>query len=244
MTSPQRVFPNPTQDTLIAFIYHTNRIERIPMNKRTIDAALSQKESDPYVEGHLRAITLIQQLATDPGLIPDKVTTIFDFDNKFPWLRRIHRNVMRPVAEFGVMQLDTSYIHPTDVGVYRSSHKFLKRHDERGNLFQVNMPDPIFVRELLTEWAQDLCKFHNEYKGTIDYGRYTQDDVKLFVDKAYESNLKLCCIKPFEDGSNRVGRLIENLLRMNWGLPWKTINFDDKDQLLDDLREMQTRFSK
>lgn len=242
MTSQQRSFPPPSQDTLIAYIYHTNRIERIPMDKRTIEAAINQKEPNPYVEGHLRAITLVQQLAPKTDLIPDQVTSIFDFDEKFSWLKRIHRNVMRPVAEYGAMMLDTSYIHPTEVGVYRQTHKSLKRHDQNQNLVTVEFPDPIFVRELLTEWAQDLCKFNNEMRHTIEYGRYSQDDVDQFVAKAYEANLKISCIKPFTDGSNRVGRLAENLLRLNWGLPWKIIKFDDKDELLDDLREMQSRF--
>jgi hypothetical protein len=212
------------------------------MDKNKIEKTLKQKDADPYVEGHLRAITLVQQLAEDPELIPTTVTSIFDFDNKFPWLKRMHRNLMRPVSEMGLKMLDNSQIKPEEVGVYRQSTKSLKRHDANGNLVTVEFPDPLLVRELLTEWARDICQFHDEHRRTIEYGRYTNDDIDLFVNKAYESNLKISCIKPFADGSNRVGRLVENMLRLNWGLPWKIIPFDKKDELLKDLREMQDRF--
>ena len=236
-----RVFPEPSQDTLIAFIYHTNRIERIPMNKRDIEDAIAQREPNPYVEGHLRAITLVQQLAPDPKLLPERVNTIFEFDEKFPWLKRLHRNLMRPVAEFGVMTLDPSIIHPTDVGSYRQTAKSIRT--ERDNMIiDVEMPGPLTIREHLRDWANDLCSFHNDMRRTIEYGRYSDSDTEALVDKAYEANLKLSCIKPFTDGSNRTGRLVENLLRLNWGLPWKIISLDDKDQLLDDLRNMQSRF--
>ena len=211
------------------------------MDKRTIEEAIKENSPNPYVEGHLRAITLVQQLATDPNLIPDSVNTIFEFDEKFPWLRRMHRNLMRPIAEYGQMMLDPSYIHPTEVGVYRQTPKFIKREEER-RIVDVAMPDPLFVRELLTEWGRDICQFNNDMQRVIEFGRYSSEDVEAFVAKAYEANLKLSCIKPFSDGSNRLGRLVENLLRLNWGLPWKIIKFEEKDELLQDLRRMQDNF--
>lgn len=211
------------------------------MSKRVIDDTLAKREGNPYVEGHLRAITLVQQLAVNPNLLPERVDTVFDFDEKFPWIKRLHKNLMRPIAEFGVMALDPSYIHLNEVGVYRHSAKFIRTEKENA-IIDVEMPDPLVLRELLRDWGNDLCQFHNEMRRTIEYGRYSDDDTEAFVNKAYEANLKISCIKPFTDGSNRLGRLIENLLRLNWGLPWKIITFDDKDSLLDDLRKMQARF--
>lgn len=237
-----RVFPETSQDVLIAFIYHTNRIERIPMNKKIIEDTLYQKESNPYVEGHLRAITLVHQLAVDPDLLPNQVNTIFEFDDKFAWLKRLHRNIMRPIAEFGVMTLDNSLIHPNDVGAYRQSSKSIKS-EQNNIIIDIEMPGPLTIREHLKNWANDLCSFHNKMKRTIEYGRYSKLDTEALIDKAYEANLKLCCIKPFTDGNNRLGRLVENLLRLNWGLPWKIIQIDDKEQLLNDLRKMQKQYS-
>ena len=236
-----RTFPEPSQETLIAFMYHTNRIERIPMSKRVIEDTLTKKDTNPYIEGHLRAITLIQQLAVDPNLLPEKVNTVFDFDEKMPWLKRIHRNLMRPIAEYGIMTLDKSYIHINDVGSYRQVSKSI-RSEKENVIVDVEMPGPLVIRELLVEWANDLCQFHNDMRRTIEYGRYSNEDTDKMVDKAYEANLKISCIKPFTDGSNRTGRLVENLLRLNWGLPWKIITLDEKEKLLDDLRTVQQRF--
>lgn len=236
-----RVFPEVSKDTFIAFIYHTNRIERIPMNKRTIETAISGKEPNPFVEGHLRAITLILKLATDPNLIPNKINNTFELDEKIPWLKKIHRNIMRPVAEFGETMLDQSYIHRNDVGNYRQSYKSIKTETENA-IIDVHMPTPMTIKEHLKDWISDLCHFHNDMRKTIDYGRYSNKDVESLVSKAYEANLTISCIKPFADGSNRTGRLVENLLRLNFGLPWKVIDVEDKEQLLTDLRNTQKRF--
>lgn len=137
--------------------------------------------------------------------------------------------------------LDTSYIKITDVGSYRQSNKYIKTEKD-GKLVDIEMPDPLYIREHLKNWANDLCQFHNDMKHTIEYGRYSEEETQTLVNKAYEANIKLCCIKPFIDGSNRLGRLVENAFRLNWGLPWKIITIDDKENLLDDLRDMQTRF--
>ena len=64
-----RTFPEPDQDTLIAYIYHTHRLDRIPMDRSKIEKTLGKTDSDPYVAGHLRAITLVMQLAEDENLL-------------------------------------------------------------------------------------------------------------------------------------------------------------------------------
>lgn len=241
--SDQRVFPNPDNDLLIAYIYHTHRIERIPMSKKTIEDTLAQRDPNPYVEGHLRAITLVLELAVKPDLIPETVTSIYDFDEKFGWLKRLHRNIMRPVAEHGQMLHDYSYIHPTQVAVFRDSEKSLTTERD-GKIIEVEMPDPLKIRELLLAWSQDLCAFNQEHLRLINYGHYNNEEAEMLIQKAYEANLRISCIKPFSDGSNRLGRLVENLIRLNWGLPWRIISFErDKEQLLEDLRKMQREYS-
>lgn len=237
----QRIFPNPDQETLIAFIYHTHRLERIPMNKKSIEQAISKTEPNHFVEGHLRAINRVLQLAPQYDLIPNKIDNVFEFDDKFDWIKKIHQNIMKPIADFGQMTLDGSYIHHTNVGVYRQIPKSITTETEF-QITKVDMPDPIVIRKLLTEWAEDICQFHNKMNRIIDFGRYADEDVELLIDKAYEANLRISCIKPFTDGSNRLGRLVENLLRLNWGLPWKIISEDNKEDLLEDLRNMQKNY--
>lgn len=242
--SKKRVFPFPDENTIIAFVYHTNRIERIPMNKHIINETLAKKDANPFVVGQMKCVSLIQMLATDPDLLPESVKSVFDLDNKFPWIKRLHRNLMNSVAEYGIQMLDKSYIQPVDVGIYRQSDKVVHAHtSDMRNVFPIPMPSPINVRDHVLHWAQDLCKFNNEYRPIVESSRYDADTAKALVDKAYEANLRFCCIKPFEDGSNRIGRLVENLLRFHWGLPMKIITEDDSDKYLEDIREMQHEYS-
>ena len=214
------------------------------MNKSIIEKTMSNKEPNPFALGQLKCLGLIQHLAEDPNLIPEQVNSVFDLDTKFSWIKRIHKNLMRDVAEHGITLVDPSFIKPMDVGIYRQSEKILEAQtkDLRG-IFQIPMPSPITVRELMLDWAKDLCKFNNEYRPIVERSRYDQDTAKALVDKAYETNLRWCCIKPFEDGSNRAARIAENLLRLHWGLPLKIITEDDKDKYLEDIREMQHEYS-
>jgi hypothetical protein len=139
------------------------------------------------------------------------------------------------------MMVDPSYIQPHEVGEMRQSEKIIIS-ERNGTVESIPMPDPLNIMEHLLSWAQDLSNFHNEHRRLIDYGRYNDDDLSLLINKAYEANLRISCIKPFTDGSNRVGRLVENLLRLNWGLPWKVIVLDDKEKYIDDLRNMQKEY--
>lgn len=242
--SQKRVFPFPDENTIIAFVYHTNRLERIPMNKSIIDETLAKKDANPHVIGQMKSVSLIQMLATDPDLLPESVASVFELDSKFPWIKRLHRNLMNAEAEYGIQTLDSSYINPTDVGIYRQSEKTVQAHtSDMRAVFNIPMPSPIEVREHVLQWARDLCEFNNKFRPIVESSRYDQDTAKALVNKAYEANLKWCCIKPFSDGSNRAGRLVENLLRFHWGLPMKIIKEDEKDKYLEDIRQMQHQYS-
>lgn len=243
--SKKRIYPFPNEDSIIAFVYHTNRLERIPMNKNIITETLQKKDANPHVVGQMKCMSLIQTLATDPDLLPSSVNSIYDIDNKFPWIKRLHRNLMNAEAEYGMQTLDARYIKPADVGIYRQNEKSISAHsDDMRNVFQIPMPSPIVVRDHLLDLLKDLCQFNNEYRPIVESSRYDGDTAEALVNKAYDINLRLCCIKPFEDGSNRFARLVENLLRFNWGLPIKIITEDDKDKYLEDMREMQHQYSQ
>ena len=107
------------------------------------------------------------------------------------------------------------------------------------------MPSPFEFTKHLEIWWNDIVEFHNKIKHKIEMPTlFEENDIKLLVDKAYETNLKICCIKPFIDGSNRVARLTENLFRLNWGLPWKIISSDHDEKLnyVDDIKKMQKNY--
>ena len=147
---------------------------------------------------------------------------------------------MKPIALHGEMVADPGAINIRDVGKWRETRHFMS-----GLQSTIEMPNPFNMPKLLHAWWADLVDFHNQMKKKIEMPHLLEDDdIRLLVEKAYDTNLKICCIKPFTDGSNRIARLTENLLRLNWGLPWKTIPSEDEHKLayLDDIKKMQTNY--
>jgi hypothetical protein len=232
-----RRFPDPDNDAITAFSFHSTRIERIPISRQDIDQTLSGAKINPFLEGQYKAIDLIRELATDPDLIPPTQPANWQSSlDQLYFLKRIHRNLFRTVADYGVLTIDPSILPPHQVGEWRDERKWVANKE---------MPNPVLVPHLLFDWWSDLISFHNQYREKIEMPQLLDDDdIKVLVNKAYETNLKLCCIKPFTDGSNRVARITENLLRFNWGLPLKIIRHEDEFKLpyIDEIRTMQESY--
>jgi hypothetical protein len=228
------MFPNPSHDTLTAFVYHTTRLERIPVFKSDLDKTLSGADIKPNLEGQFKAIKVVINLAPNPELLPlspprDHIQAL----QQLKFLRVLHLNQFKTVAEENVKLLDTTNLQPNDVGRWRQGPLFMA---------STEMPNPIKIQFLLFDWWSDLINFFNTYRSKIETpGTLEQDDLIKISKKAYETNLKLCCIKPFQDGSNRTARLVENLIRLNSGLPWKIIRHEDefKFPYLEDIKKMQ-----
>jgi len=215
-----RQFPLPDKDVLIAFAYHSTRIEHIPVSMKELEDTVSGAQRNPYISGQLTAINLVIELARDPNLIPESVEYHNVFDH-LSFLKRVHLNLMHPLATWGEHTDNPGFIKMQDVGNWRQDVKVILTR---------TMPSPFQIQQYLYEWFNDICEFHNNFRQKIETPQGLEpDDICDLIKKAYDSNLKLCCIKPFWDGSNRTARLIENLFRLNWGLPWKVIKHDEDD---------------
>jgi len=234
-----RRFPFIEKSQLVSFAYHSTRIERVPISKQNIDETLSGSKINPWLQGQLTCTNLVMELALNENLIPEKTfahTTLSEID----WMRRLHLNLMKPVAQRGEMIDDYTLIKLTQVGRWRE-----ERHFIAGIQGTIEMPSPFEFTKHLEIWWNDIVEFHNKIKHKIEMPTlFEENDIKLLVDKAYKTNLKICCIKPFIDGSNRVARLTENLFRLNWGLPWKIISSDHDEKLnyVDDIKKMQKNY--
>lgn len=232
-----RIFPDPTNDAFTAFAYHSTRIERIPISKADIDHTLAGSKINPYLEGQYKAANLILTLAPNENLIPETHPTNWQETlEQITFLKKLHTNLFKTVADYGALSMNPDIISLKQVGEWR---------DERKWIVDKEMPSPIMIPHLLHDWWTDLIDFHNQYRNKIELPHLLEDDdIKSLVNKAYESNLKLCCIKPFTDGSNRVARCTENLLRLNWGLPFKIIRHEDEYKLpyIDDIKKMQSQY--
>jgi len=212
-------------------------MERIPISKTDIDHTITGTKINPFLEGQFKATNLIIQLAYNENLIPESVPQNWQQSlEQTSFLKKIHLNLLRTVSEYGAITLNPDVIGVKQVGEWREDRKWINEKE---------MPSPLLIPHLIHDWWSNLINFHNEYRNKIDMPQLlTEDDIKALVNKAYESNLKLCCIKPFSDGSNRIARCTENLLRLNWGLPLKVIRYEDEYKLpyIEDIKKMQLQY--
>jgi len=232
-------YPEPEKDVLVAFVYHSLRLDRVPTNRETIERTLHRSigpDSDPYVAGHGKSLALIFQIADDENLLP-KVNNVFELDTVLPWLKRLHRNLTRSLAEFGALALDSGIIKLSQIGEFRQTAQTTE-----SPFGTISAPNQYHIRELVMEWANELNEFENKHMHEIRGTALSYDTAELFVDKAYEMSLKLAAIKPFEDQNNSMARLVENLLRLHWGMPWKITVESKRDEYAEELRDVMKTY--
>lgn len=236
-----RVFPKPDLDVLKAFVIHTNLLERLPMNTAIVETAIKEgkEHGDPLAVGQFSAINIVLSLSPDDAWLPAPTSLINELDShdKLKWLRDLHSALMTPIANLAEKKLDPNGPPRHQIGTYRSSRKTLGHRV---------MPSPLSVRRHLHELLRDVAQFNKDIALKLKNPfMLSKMDIQAIADQAYTANLRICCIKPFEDGSNRLGRLVENALRLHWGLPWKIISADEKDTLLSDIFKIQdARYSE
>lgn len=195
-----------------------------------------KENGDPLAVGQFSAVNQVLQIAVDDSLVPSssEVRSDIDSNERFSWLKKIHSTMMMPIVLDREKRLEPSSITRHNVTNYRSTKKILGKNV---------MPSPGVIKKLMHNLMLDIIQFNNHISYKIKHPfMLSKRDLQDIAEKAYEVNLKICCIKPFEDGSNRTARLAENALRLYWGLPWKVISVDEKDRYLNDIFEMQKNF--
>jgi hypothetical protein len=226
-------------DALKAFVIHTNMLERLPMSPPILEKALKEgkENGDPLATGQFAAVNIVlRDLAPKEEFLtpPEKLRSEIDSHEHLLWLRNLHVTIMTPIAALGEKNLDPNTPLRHTLGHYRSSRKVLGPRV---------MPSPFAIKRLLHRWLLDISQFNKDMSYKLKHPfMLSKMDLIAMAERAYTANLQLCCIKPFEDGSNRIGRLVENALRLNWGLPWKIIADGEKDKLLSDIFEMQKKY--
>lgn len=219
----KRYFPDITDDEKKKFIIATNKFERISITEDQYHSSIMMPaQAPPAIAGQLRAINLITDLATNQNLIPIKLVTSLTFDKSFSWFRRLHKNVLYNFALQGkLIKNNIDYPQENELGMYRNKEKYLGA---------MKMPPSDIILKLLADTFNDYIHVYKRYHDRLSNPRDMElSDWKKIEKAAHQVNLEICCIKPFNDASNRVGRLTENLLRLNTGLKFKT--FDNVDLL-------------
>ena len=207
----------PPESTLLDFIVATHSCDRIQLTPDVVTNTLQGKgKPSPYIQGHRKALKFICTELVGSSDFPAKDPNIlinhYHSENALYWLREIHSLVMYPVAQDNLSS--GLGIKPCECGTYRFKPKALA--------FSY-APEPDDVPILLHLWLKEVSELHSEVRTDIDnpYG-INPEQSKRLVHTANEVSFFFGCLQPFEEGSNRVGRLVENTLRLHWYMPWDT----------------------
>lgn len=211
---------------------HSNDFERISMKFEQVQSyLLIPQKSPPAVQGQMRCVNLILSLATNPDLIPkpSQISTT-SFNKLFPWFVNLHKNLLYDFAKKGEELYNVSdYPSIQELSQLRQYEKVL------GNR---TMPHPDSIKQLLVQAFKDYATIYHEYHTNLSNPRMLEtSDWQKLEKAAHTLALDIACIKPFNDGSNRIARLVENLVRLNTGLKFKI--FDDKQKFLNEVWEHQ-----
>jgi len=232
------IFPPPPEEKLFDFILQSNQIEHCDLTFDDVQLTLQKKAIQPYAAGHLMAIDyIISKLSSQvawPVKHPAEYATEGDADRSLYWLREIHNRLMNPIARFPEFLLSAQEAEIIDIkecGLYRNFHRKMINGKSGQDRY---MPKPSGLKRLLHWWLQQLGTFHLK-----NLKRFACNpsivEATSYDRMAYKLHLQLACIHPFTDGTGRSARLIENALRLRWGLPWKTIQFKDRMRYIQDI---------
>jgi fido (protein-threonine AMPylation protein) len=225
------VFPKPSKSELFHFIVETNEIERTTTTYNDVERTFNSKNPKllkkmsqelrgpvfihPHSAGHFAAFDFIfKQLSGNqnwPAQHKIQFSNKQKSETNTTWVKELHKKVFKPVAEYGIAMADPEAMPMRELGQYRLRPHFVGLR---------KMPKATAVPELLHHWYAELGQFHLNVKNKV--ARPSNDTVLACINKAKEAHFMFACIHPFSDGTGRVARLIENALRLRWGLPWKT----------------------
>jgi hypothetical protein len=223
---------------VIEYIILTNRADHIEITNDDVQKAMKKIHPiNPYVEGHFKAFNFAQQLADSPDFPAKDMSLLTNQHTSHTclyWLRELHILMMYPIAQFGKnnsTQTGQYFIKNHEVGTYRVTPKMLAF---------APAPPPETIPQLLHLWLRDITELDHEIKDKVDnpYG-LTQSQGNRLFDKLDESCLFLSCLQPFEDGNNRIAKLVENVLRLRWRMPWRTIYGVENDTFIRKLTAYQ-----
>jgi hypothetical protein len=227
------LFPPPAREELFDFIIESVALSGDSVSRQDINDTFAQTLYQPHVVGHLNVLKIVtEKLASDYSF---PANSAFQFQNEpkshanLSWLRDLHKHLTLPIAGYGdTLNVDVQ-MRQADCGNYRITPKIV-------GLDRVQ-PRPLTVRPLLHRWYSNLAQFHLSVRGKLL--RPTREVLASVADQSHSFSLELQCIKPFTKGNGRLARVVENLLRLRWGLPWKTLSSKKKFDVIDQIMEYE-----
>lgn len=240
------IIKQPDIEAIYSYIIQTHQSDHINVTMTHINAALAKsaplkgQTGGEGVEkvcciGHFKAINYALQIAGTidfPAKDISVLTSEYVSHNALYWLRELHTLMMYPVADYGLKNgTGQLFIQTNQCGTYRYTPK---------QLAFAPAPAPEQIQKLLHAWLKDILELDADIKDKVDnpYG-LTPAQGSQMIQKSKEATFFLSCLQPFEDGNNRVAKLVENMLRLRWRMPWKTIHGPQQEEFMRDLTNYQ-----
>lgn len=218
----------PTKDEVSRFVLNTHVVEQLKVKNQDITDIYSGQSKNPYVYGMFDGLSYALKILLGSPDFPCKDITLIQnsyrsYDALY-WLRNLHSIITLPLAKASEQdELAIEFtVNRASVGVYRT---------EELSLAFTLAPSPRLIPCLLHNWLLSISTFHDQIKDKVDnpYALSREDAHKMNT-LSSESCLLMAALQPFDVASNRLGRLIENLLRLTWRLPWKTCPTNHQDR--------------
>lgn len=212
----------PPMDEMVRFILLTHQVEKLTVDMDDINQALKRTPNpNPYVAGHFDAINYLLSLVDSPDFPakePSLLTNVYRSDENLYWLRKLHLMISLPLAQVAHQSKwedELSQVKKYECGVLRNQ--------PAANAFAM-APQPDIIPHILHLWFVKIAYLHAEVKDELPnpYGITREKSFEL-AKEANDSLLLFANLQPFTYGSNRLGRLIENALRLKWHLPFKPV---------------------
>lgn len=227
-------FPQPEKIDLDLFILENNAYADIPMTLTELQQTFQKKANHPGASGHFSALAYGFQLIQKnfPYKHPLDFSDIEHADRALFWLRDLHSKLTTPIAKYAAFTTNfDTYMGLGDCGQYRlvKATLGLDRH----------MPDPANIKKLMGQWYIRLCQFHSAVQPFLLKAGDIDPHIDKLVDAAEKFSIQLTCIHPFIDANGRSARIVENLLRLRWGLIWKQIKPTKKVEYTNNIMEYE-----
>lgn len=227
-----KITPKPQE--IVSWIYQTHHLERIELSMQDVNQTLQTKTKNPYADGHLKALGYVFNQLIDnfiplpiQCLTPDKSITYLYF------LKEIHKKMMLPLCMHPVFSDDPNIVIPSTVGQFRQSNA--------SNTF-CEAPTPNLIVPILHLWLKELADLHDRIgKRTTKPFQITAQEAKQLLDFSHNSVLLFSTVQPFQNANNKLGRIVELLLRAQWRFPHMPLHQKLYDDFIDELQDYQLK---
>lgn len=215
----------PNKQDLLLFVHHTHSVENLKVTRADVEALYNPKtkpeSQNPYVIGCFDALSWALKALLGSPDFPCKdtslLTNLYRTNDALYWLREIHGRMSRPLAKASLDERWSNdiFVEPHHCGIYRTSEM---------PLAFCMAPPPRLIEPLLHNWLLKVALFHEKIKDRVDnpYGLTAQEAAEM-VAISDDTCLFFAATQPFLSGSNRLGRIVDNLLRISWNLPWRAV---------------------